>query len=53
MLKTKKKYGHPYVYNPRSRLLKRLSSETGLTIDETYNQLLRERVIMLKLRGIT
>ena len=52
MLKTKKKYGQPYVYNPRPRLLVRLSSETGMTVDETYNQLLKEREIMLKLRGV-
>ena len=53
VLKTKKKYGQPYIYNPRPKLLTRLSVETGLSMDETYNQLLRERVIMLKLRGIT
>ena len=52
MLKTKKKYGQPYIYNPRPRLLVRLSSETGMTVDETYNQLLKEREIMLKLRGV-
>ena len=52
MLKVKKKYGQPYIYNPRPRLLVRLSSETGMTVDETYNQLLKEREIMLKLRGV-
>ena len=52
MLKTKKRYGQPYIYNPRPTLLVRLSLETGLTVDETYNQLLKERQIMLKLRGV-
>ena len=52
MLKTKKKYGRPYSYNPRGILLKRLSDETGLTIEGVYNQLLQEREIMLKLRGV-
>ncbi|AFY39886.1 hypothetical protein Lepto7376_3724 [[Leptolyngbya] sp. PCC 7376] len=52
MLKTKKKYGQPYIYNPRPRLLLRLSRETGMSMDEIYNQLLRERAIMHKLRGV-
>lgn len=40
------------MYNPKSNLLLRLSKETGLTIDEVYNQLQKERAILLKLRGV-
>lgn len=41
--KQKKKYGQPYVYNPRGRLLTRLSEEFKMTKEEVYNQLLKER----------
>jgi hypothetical protein len=47
--KTKKYWGHPYNYNPRGNLLTRLSRETGMTIDEVYNQLMKERAHLLTL----
>lgn len=52
MLKTKKRYGRPKPYKPRGNLLQRLSKETGLSIDQVHEQLLRERAILLKLKGI-
>lgn len=52
MQKTKKRGGRPYVYNPRGDLLTRLSEETGMSKDEVYNQLHREREVILKLKGI-
>jgi hypothetical protein len=45
----KKKWGHPYHYSPRGDLLERLSSETGMSIDEVYFQLQRERQYLLSL----
>ncbi len=37
----------PYVYNPRINLLERLSRETGLSIQEVIEQLLKERNYLL------
>lgn len=51
-LKVKRRYGRSYHYKPRGDLLERLSKETGKTIDEVHEQLLRERAILLKLKGI-
>ena len=41
--RTKKAFGHPYVYRPRSHLITRLSQQTGMTRTEVYNQLMAER----------
>ncbi|QCS50310.1 hypothetical protein FEK30_13255 [Picosynechococcus sp. PCC 11901] len=51
-LKTKKRYGQPKPYKPRGQLLQRLAAETGWTIDQVHEQLLRERDVLLKLKGI-
>jgi hypothetical protein len=48
ILKTKKKWGRDYFYTPRMALLLRLSQETGKTVEEVYQQLLREREFLLK-----
>lgn len=40
--------GQPYVYNPRGQLLRRLSRETGKTLDEVREQLLAEREYILR-----
>ena len=36
----KKEWGHPYHYEPRLKLLKRLSQETGMSLTEVRNQLI-------------
>lgn len=52
ILKIKKRYGKPYHYKPRGDLLARLAEEMGWTIDQVHDQLLRERQVLLKLKGI-
>lgn len=52
MCKLKKRYGRSYHYKPRGQLLERLAKETGLTIDQVHDQLLRERAVILKLKGL-
>ncbi|ANV84620.1 hypothetical protein AWQ21_09620 [Picosynechococcus sp. PCC 7003] len=52
ILRTKKRYGRPKPYKPRGQLLQRLAKETGWTIDQVHEQLLRERAVLLKLKGI-
>lgn len=49
--RTRKRFGHPYTYKPRGDLLQRLSAETGMSIQDVYFQLLRERETLLKLFG--
>ena len=41
-----------YYYEPRGNLLKRLSQETGLTMTEVRNQLIKEREYLLKFNGL-
>ena len=43
--------GSPYVYNPRGPLLERLSREVGMSIDDVYFQLLKERAYIISLEG--
>ncbi|NJL21646.1 MAG: hypothetical protein HC895_13815 [Leptolyngbyaceae cyanobacterium SM1_3_5] len=43
-----KRFGHPYTYKPRGDLLVRLSRQTGLTHEEVFFQLLREREELLR-----
>jgi hypothetical protein len=47
--KTKKRRGKTYQYSPRIDLLKRLSEETGMSINNVRNQLLREREEILRI----
>lgn len=47
LLRTKKQYGHRYEYNPRGDLLRRLAQENGMTLEEVYDQLMRERKILI------
>lgn len=49
--KTKKRFGRRYQYNPRIDLLKRLSEETGMSVINVRNQLLRERAEILRING--
>ncbi|MGG6293800.1 hypothetical protein ACQ4M4_05190 [Leptolyngbya sp. AN02str] len=48
--RTHKRFGHPYIYRPRGNLLQRLSRETGMTVDQVYRQLLREREELIRSR---
>lgn len=51
LTKTKGRFGRVYYYKPRGTLLQRLSSETGLSIEDVYNQLMRERNYLLSLQA--
>jgi hypothetical protein len=48
LLKTKKQFGKQYHYSPRGDLLKRLSQETGMSIEQVYRQLHEERAYLLR-----
>lgn len=48
MLRTRKKWGHPYTYEPREILLSRLSQELSMTKTEVRDQLLTERSWLLE-----
>lgn len=48
LLRKKKKFGHPYTYNPRGDLIVRLARETGMTYAEVFNQLQKEREELLR-----
>lgn len=50
MTKTVGRFGRVYYYKPRGTLLQRLSSETGLSIEDVYNQLMKERNYLLRLQ---
>ena len=47
LLKTKRRGGRPYYYNPRWTLIQRLSRETGKPEMQVYNELLALRKDML------
>jgi len=49
MVRQRKKWGHAYHYIPRGTLLERLSQETGMSIDQVYTQLMRERAYMIRI----
>jgi hypothetical protein len=48
LLRAKKQFGKTYHYSPRSDLLDRLSQETGMSIEQVYQQLKRERAYLLR-----
>jgi hypothetical protein len=48
IIKTKGRWGSPYRYIPRGDLLKRLSLETGSSIERCYAQLQIEREFLLR-----
>lgn len=48
--KTKTSFGNEYRYRPRGDVLKRLSEQTGKSVEEVYNQLQRERQYLLDQR---
>lgn len=46
--RSKTRYGRPYEYRPRGNLLRRLSHETGLSLDGVLDQLRDERAYLLE-----
>jgi hypothetical protein len=42
------RWGKPYIYRPRGRLLERLAKDTGLTIYQVRSQLEKERQYLLE-----
>ena len=46
--KTKGRFGRDYHYSPRGNLLERLAEQNGMTKEEVYHQLVRERQFLLK-----
>lgn len=49
--RARSRFGMPYTYTPRGTLLKRLAKQNGMTIEQVYNQLQKERQVLLRLRG--
>lgn len=49
MLRTKTRFGKPYTYQPRIRLLLRLSRELGMDIEQVRDQIQRERQFLLRM----
>jgi len=47
------RWGKPYYYRPRGRLLERLARETGMTINQVLSQLEKEREYLLKQNYLT
>jgi hypothetical protein len=47
LTKKNSRWGKPYNYKPRGRLLERLARETGLTIYQVRSQLEREREYLI------
>jgi len=48
LTREKSSYGADYHYRPRGNLLQRLSRETGLSPEDCYQQLLKERAYLLR-----
>jgi hypothetical protein len=45
--RSKGRFGHPYTYRPRGDLLARLAKQNGMTVDQVYRQLLKERETLI------
>lgn len=50
ILRVRKKWGHPYRYNPRKQLITRLSEQLQMSETEIVEQLEREREFLLRNR---
>lgn len=48
ILRTAKRFGHSYQYEPRGNLLQRLSRETGMSLEEVRTQLVKEQEYLIK-----
>lgn len=49
-VRERKEYGNPYRYQPRMRLIKRLSRELQMSQEEVLAQIRKERAWLLKHR---
>ncbi len=47
-IRTKKRWGHPYTYQPQARLLHRLTQELNMSEDAVLEQIQKERSYLLK-----
>jgi hypothetical protein len=47
------RWGKPYNYRPRGTLLQRLARETGLTIEQVWTQLEKEREYLMTQNYLT
>ena len=47
------RWGKPYNYRPRGRLLERLARETGLTLNQVRSQLEKEREYLIAQKYLT
>ncbi|NQE38593.1 hypothetical protein E5S67_06378 [Microcoleus sp. IPMA8] len=47
------RWGKPYIYRPRGRLLERLARETGLTLTQVRSQLDKERAYLIAQKHLT
>ena len=50
MLRTKKKWGHPYRYQPRQQLVNRLCLELNMTKEEVLEKIEEEKAFLLNHR---
>ncbi len=50
MRRVRKKWGHPYQYNPRSVLIVRLCAELNMTEAEVREQIAKEREFLTRYR---
>ncbi len=50
MRRVRKRWGHPYQYNPRQILINRLCNELGLTEEEVREQIVKEREFLTRYR---
>ena len=50
MRRVRKKWGHPYQYNPRPVLMQRLCAELNMTEAEVREQIAKEREILTRYR---
>ena len=50
--RAKRRNGMPYNYVPHGNLIRRLSRETGLSIDDVYSRLIEERAEILRESGL-
>jgi hypothetical protein len=48
MLRTKTRWGKAYQYRPRGNLLRRISKTLGISLEEAYDMLIKEREYLLK-----
>lgn len=46
--RVKKKWGHPYVYNPRAKLIQRIERELGWSKFDVIMQFRKERKFLIK-----